>query len=137
MTTSDLQNHLEGYLDLRQKLGFKNPEQPRALKSFISYLDGYPPSALHMPQTAVDWACSVGTVAAHARRLSMVRGFLKYLRASFQNVAIPARNLVPAPSRPMPHIYSEEEIQTLLREARSLKPARSAKPYACKRKTRS
>jgi integrase/recombinase XerD len=128
MNISDLKHRLDSYLDLRKKLGFKMPDEPRLLRNFVCYLDGNPSCALNIPQTAVDWACSSGGLASHARRLSVVRGFLTHLRASFSDIAIPARNLVPAPTRSTPHIYSEIEIQALLREARSLGPRGSLRP---------
>jgi integrase/recombinase XerD len=122
MNISDLQHRLDSYLDLRSKLGFNMPCEPTLLRNFVRYLDGRQSSALHTPQTAVDWACSAGGSGSHVRRLSIVRGFLTHLRASFPDIAIPARHLVPAPTRSTPHIYSETEIQTLLGGARSLKP---------------
>lgn len=51
-------------------------------------------------------------------RLSCVRQFLLYLRQYEPETFIPERSLLPAGASPRPpHIYTDEEIQALLREA--------------------
>lgn len=71
----------------------------------------------------MDWACSTAErcgPGGQARRLSIARGFLSHLRATVPETEIPGPGLLARGVRPLPHIYSDAEIQALIAAAQKL-----------------
>src|SRR5690242_12154817 len=98
----ELRNHLDAYLAVREALGFNDAARKVQLRNFVEYAiaaDGrWPIDA----QLAVDWACGPSAVrapAGQASRLSTVRRFLCYLRASVPETQIPETGLIARPQR--------------------------------------
>jgi integrase len=114
-----LREALQDYLVVRRDLGFKLREAGKGLLGFVSFMEQqcatYITNAL-----ALDWAqqgCA-GPPQAGARRLSFVRGFAHYRSATDPRTQIPPTGLLPfQPKRARPYLYSDEEIERLLRAA--------------------
>jgi integrase len=120
-----LRRHLEEYLSLRHRLGFKLKEHGRALPQFITFLDAQRAEFI-TTELALVWAQEPkeATKAHLASRLSMVRDFARYLSASDPRTQVPPQGLLPAqPQRTQPYIYTEEEIAALIRHVSRLHPA--------------
>ncbi len=65
-----------------------------------------------------------------ARRLAMVRGFARYLKALDADTEIPSAELLPfRASRVDPYLYSDADIAALMTAARSLRPPLRAATY--------
>lgn len=124
MRMTELDRQLDSYLELRRAVGFPMRIEERLLKGFIRYAGSH--AGLSTAQLAVDWACSTSVIPAS--RLSVVRRFLTWLRASDPEVAVPGPGLVARTRRPKPHIFSAAEIHELLETARSLGPQGSLRP---------
>ena len=61
MTSADIQNHLDRYLELRRSLGFAMRLEGRLLQDFLTFLQGRTlGEPLIIAQAAIDWACSRG-----------------------------------------------------------------------------
>jgi integrase len=129
MTGADLENHLEGYLELRRALGFEMRIEGRLLRDFLTFLQGRTLAEPLIAQAAVEWASSRGGSKYQAGRLSMARCFLAHLRAYLPGIQVPATTMIPSGVRPTPYIYSEAQIAALMREASALKPAGSLRPH--------
>lgn len=129
MTSADLQNHLERYLELRRALGFGMRAEGRLLQDFVTFLQGRTSAEPLIAQAAVDWACSRGGANWQAKRLSIARCFLVHLRAHLPGIEVPAPGIIPCGVRPTPYIYSEVQILALMNEARALKPTGSLRPH--------
>jgi integrase/recombinase XerC len=129
MTGTDLENHLERYLELRRALGFEMRVEGRLLRDFLTSLQERTLAGPLIAQAAVEWASSRGGSKYQAGRLSMARCFLAHLRAQLPGIQVPAPGMIPSGVRPTPHIYSEAQIAALMREASALKPTGSLRPH--------
>jgi len=107
------------YLAMRRSLGYKLRGEGRMLASFAARLDEEGQATITI-SAALAWAAeSPDAAPAHwRRRLSVVRGFARYLATVDPACQIPPAGLLPAPShRPPPYIYSAEEIAALIHAA--------------------
>src|SRR5713101_5153624 len=114
-----LRQAVDEYLDMRRNLGFQLREAGKALPDFVAFMEKH--RAPYITQTlALAWAQQPASAQpAHwAQRLSYVRGFARYRRASDPRTQIPAPGLLPfQPKRARPYLYSNQEIRHLLRAA--------------------
>ena len=117
-----LRQAVDEYLDMRRNLGFKLREAGQALPDFVAFMEQH--RAPYITQTlALAWAQQPASAQpAHwAQRLSYVRGFARYRRASDPRTQIPAPGLLPfQPTRARPYLYSNQEIEALLDAARHM-----------------
>jgi len=120
MTT--LAQALNEYLAIRRALGFELREVAGCLRNFVAFLQAE--GASHITtELALRWA----TRPAEAQpstwtwRLGMVRRFAAWHSAMEPRTEIPPAGLLPHRyQRKKPHIYSDEEIEKLLRRAAQL-----------------
>jgi integrase/recombinase XerD len=107
------------YLEMRRSLGFKLRGEGQMLAGFATRCDEQGQATITIT-AALAWATESRDAApAHwRRRLSVVRGFARYLATVDPACQIPPADLLPAPShRPPPYIYSAEEIAALIHAA--------------------
>ena len=79
------------------------------LNDFLQYIERHATDLPISAQLALDWACSVRyATGGQGGRLSRVRGFLYYLRASEPATEVPEFALIATPRRSNPYIYSAE-----------------------------
>jgi integrase len=111
----------ERYIALRRSLGFKLREPARHLQSFALFAAERSEAHVHV-ETAVTWAATAPTRGARHRRLSNVVRFARFLRAESAAHEIPPTNLFAAPeSRPVPYIYTPDELVRILETAGRLR----------------
>jgi integrase len=72
----------------------------------------------------VTWACTVtGSTAYLARRMRVARGFARYVHSLDPSTEVPPADLFPAGKhRPVPYIYSDDDVLSLMGAARTLGP---------------
>jgi integrase len=124
---TSLHARVERYLVERRRLGFSARSQAYALRSFARHVQAV---SHHGPLTVeimADWARhdSHGSTdpLTWARRLKLLRSFLRWLRQFEPRTEIPDDAIFGRlPERQAPHIYSEREIIDLLAAARRLGP---------------
>jgi site-specific recombinase XerD len=128
---SELRRHAEDYLRLRRALGFKLTLHGPLLAQFIDYLD-----AAGAPGITTELAVSFAQLPSGvqpivwAHRLSMVRGFARYLQAIDPATEVPPRDVfAPRYQRPTPYLWQETEVLDLMAAARQLCPALCALTY--------
>jgi integrase len=120
---TDLADHLDRYLSVRRSVGYRLEEHGRVLPDFVRDAQARGETTVRT-QTAIAWAGGASSENQRARRLSMVRGFARYLVAFDAATEIPPRGLSPSGLvRSAPHIYSAKEIARLMRAASALEPA--------------
>lgn len=118
-----LADHLDRYLAVRRSVGYQLEEHGRVLPDFVRYAQTIGETTV-CTQAAIAWAAGASGDGPRSRRLSMVRGFARYLLAFDPTTEIPPRGLGPSGRvRSAPHIYSDDEIARLMRLASSLEPA--------------
>lgn len=121
-TEVTLRRRAEDYLAVRRALGYKLAENEILLRQFLDYL-GRSDATTVTTAAAVAWATATpgGTSHWHRRRLSVVRGFARHLNALDPRCEVPPPGLMRCfPNRPVPHLYSEEDINALMRAADSM-----------------
>ena len=92
---SDLSGHIRDYLAMRRALGFKLEKESRLLRDFAAFAEAAGVSTV-TTDLAVAWAIlpqNASPVWA-AQRLSMVRGFARYLQAFDPAAQVPPAGLL-------------------------------------------
>jgi integrase/recombinase XerD len=126
-----LRQGVRDYLSMRRGLGFKLIETGKGLCDFVTFMQRRRAPYITLA-LALAWAQQPSNVQpAHwAQRLSFVRGFARYRSATDPRTQIPPPGLLPfQPKRARPYLYSDMEIEQLLRA--TLNMPRS--PRHCKR----
>ena len=127
-----LRRAVKDYLTMRRSLGFKLRDMGRNLHHFVSFMEQQGASLI-TTELALRWATKPQNVqpAQWAARLSFVRSFARYWNATDPRTEIPPLGLLPFRyKRSTPHIYSDNEIQQLLKAATHLPP-----PIGLRRRT--
>ena len=111
------------YLTIRRAVGFKLVEHQRLLPQFVDFVEQAGASTV-TTQLALDWAVRTsGNDSWKTARLSIVRGFARYLRTIDPATEIPPDGLLCAqPQHAIPYLYSDEEIARLLTAAADMYP---------------
>lgn len=122
---TDLDRHLDNYLQVRRALGFKLVFLGRVLPQFVRYLQDAGASTVTV-ELAVAWAGLPAHLQPISRshRLGAARSFARYLATIDPTAEVPPFGVWPctAPRR-TPYLWSEADIGFLLVAARSLRPA--------------
>lgn len=127
----DLRQQVNEYLTIRRSLGFKLLQHGRLLNDFVSYLDNVGESVL-TSQLALAWATRPTNVHPlwWKKRLSVICCFSRYLRTIDPSIEVPAQDLLAYRyQRPIPYLYSENEITDLIDAAGTLRPPLRAVTY--------
>lgn len=128
---SEFRRHAEDYLRLRRSLGFKLTLHGPLLAQFVDYLDAAQATSV-TTELAVRFAQLPQRVQpiVWAHRLSMVRGFARYLQAVDPGTEVPPFHVfAPHYQRPTPYLWQETEMLDLMAQARKLRPALCALTY--------
>lgn len=128
---SEFRRHAEDYLRLRRSLGFKLTLHGPLLAQFVDYLDAAQATSV-TTELAVRFAQLPQRVQpiVWAQRLSMVRGFARYLQAVDPGTEVPPFHVfAPHYQRPTPYLWQETEMLDLMAQARKLRPALCALTY--------
>lgn len=122
---SPLRQALEDYLTIRRALGFKLERHGRLLPQFVAYLERVGADTI-TTEHALRWATlpSAAGPVWWADRLSVVRGFARYLQTIDPACELPPADLLPARGsrRATPYLYSDRDIAALLVAAGALRP---------------
>lgn len=132
MTKRELSSYLASYLAVRTALGVRLQHEQRLLESFIDSVNRQGVSAPVRAVMAVDWACTPspqGPRADAARRLSVVRRFLTFVRAHAPETEVPDHHLVAGARRRAPYVFTPEQLTALLHAARQASPPESLRPH--------
>ena len=119
---SALREAMQHYLSLRRSLGFKLINVESTLRSFVAFAERE--AASHVTtDLALRWVklSTAKEPATLADRLNTVRRFAIWRSAADERTEVPPKNLLPYRYyRKPPYIYSDEEIEELVRAARRL-----------------
>ena len=119
---SELHAALEEYLSVRRALGVKLRLPGRLLERFVDFAEREGAEVI-TTDLALRWATQPADVqpAQWANRLGMVRRFAQYRSAADPRTEVPPLDLLPfRTQRPIPYLYSDEEVSRLLEAARQL-----------------
>jgi integrase/recombinase XerD len=108
---------VESYLAVRRACGFKLKSEGNLLRSFAIFSDARG-KHLICSDVAIEWAALTGSVHQHARRLGEVIRFSRHLRAEDPSHELPPPVFGSEKRpRPIPYIFSREDIQRLVQAA--------------------
>ena len=126
-----LRQAVQGYLTMRRSLGFKLQGADTRLLDFVTFMEQR--RASYITQSlALAWAQQPSDVqpGEWARRLSEVRLFARHRSATDPRTQVPPAGLLPyRPKRAQPYLYSDKEIQDLLRAALKLPSNGGLRPW--------
>jgi integrase len=127
---SPLRQALADYLQIRRALGYKLERAEKLLLQYLEHLDAIGAETVTV-NNAVGWA-TLATAGKNghwwAFRLSVVRGFARYLHALDDRHELPPADVLPnRVHRAIPYLYSPEEIVALMDATSTLRfPLRQA-----------
>ena len=116
---------LDDYLRMRRALGYRLEREEQWLRQLVGYLRDAGSVRLTSELT-ISWARQPVTAEPRhwGQRLGCARKFARYLQTIDPTTEIPPTGVFPASRRrPMPFVWSAEQITTLLDEAGQLRPA--------------
>ena len=117
-----LSTHLQQYLQLRRRLGFKLDHAASSLGQFVRFARQHKASFI-TTQLALRWATQPAGCQPcwWADRLGMVRRFARYLTAIDARTEVPAPGLLPHHyRRKSPYLYADHEVRDLIAAAQKL-----------------
>jgi integrase len=109
---------VESYLAVRRACNFELKSEGNLLRSFAIFSDAR--GKHHVcSEIAIEWAGLAKSVYQRARRLGQVIRFARYVRAEDQSHELPPAvfGTQEKRPRPVPYIFSQENIQRLVRAA--------------------
>ena len=112
---------IERYLALRRSLGFKLHEASQRLRSFGRFAMERGDTHVRTV-TAIEWATAAPSPNARRVHLEDVVRLARFLRGEDPVHEVPPENFFHAPRvRPLPYIYSPEQIVQIVKAARCLR----------------
>jgi integrase len=126
-----ISSSVERYLAFRQTLGYDVRRDGELLRNFRAFLAQRRHTGPLTTALALEWATKPERASRAYRvlRLGVARNFARYCAAFDAHTEIPPAGLLKHGPRPAPYIYSPDEIQTLLKTARSLRPRDGLRPH--------
>lgn len=112
---SPLRKACDEYLALRRAMGFKLDRPGRMLPDLVAHMERAGQATI-TTRAALEWAMRpTGHPQECAARLSIARGFARYLRALDGISEVPPADLLPSCRRRLaPHLYSDQDIAALM-----------------------
>jgi len=126
----NLQKLLSDYIALRRTLGSKMTKPADTLRGFIPFFAAQKAPYL-TTKIALQWARlpKDANPAWWTERLGMLRGFASYWKTIDPRIEVPPVHiLLPYYKRPLPHIYTDEQLSRIMLAARKI-PSKDAITY--------
>jgi integrase len=124
-----LMQAVDTYLAVRRTVGFALVPIESYLRSFARFATARGETHV-VTTTAIDWASLAPSEAQRHYRLQTVVRFARFMAAEDPQHQIPPDDRFRGRrQRPIPYIFSDDEIQHLLREARRLGPSGTLRPH--------
>lgn len=116
-----LRDATDRYIALRRTLGYKLVKAERHLRAFSDFAAVRGETHIRVA-TVLGWLETVaGTPNTRARRMSEIILFARFLRAEDPRHDIPRADVTRSQARPVPYIYTPDEIVRILDAAGSLR----------------
>jgi integrase/recombinase XerD len=127
---SALAQAAEEYLQVRRALGYKLERHDGLLAQFVAFLEARDATVI-TTRLALEWAAQPAHASAvwRRQRLAIARGFARHVQGSDPRTEVPPLDPLPGKARrAVPYLYSEVEIEQLMRAAAVVRrsPLRSA-----------
>lgn len=124
-----MQDRVAAYLHYRRQLGYRLKIEGAQLVRFAEFTDRRGHDGPLTLASVLAWASASRTLLGPARRLEVIRPFAKYCQLFEAETVIPPAGLLgPGHRRLPPHIYTDDEVSTLLAAASQLAPRDGLRP---------
>ena len=116
-------DHVERFVAMKQKLGYRFPSSAWPLQGFARFAEDRSETFIRSA-TAVEWASTARSQSQRVRMLHTVHALACWLHAEDVRHEVPPRDALGYRSRrrPKPHLISTPDIQKLLTAALSVPP---------------
>ena len=123
-----LVDSVNDYITLRKAFGCKVVDEERYLKSFANFASSVGDTYVR-EVTSIEWARKGKTERQRALRLKTVVRFAQYLKIELSEHEIPAKDVfITKQVRPVPYIFTQVEIQDLMKAALNIRSSDSLRP---------
>ncbi len=113
--------NVERYISLRQALGYKFHDASRELRAFARF--SFNRGATHVcASLAEEWAAEAPSPSSRHIRLRNIARMARFLHVEDARHEVPSNRFRAYQSRPMPYIYTPEEIVQLMDATGGLRP---------------
>jgi integrase len=120
---------VEGYLALRRAAGFSLSNVEYLLRSYARFAGERGEHFIHA-ETVIEWACHSSSIAQRHTRYQTIYRFADHVRLEEpRHELLPRNHFCYRKTRRVPHIYSADEIERLIRAAMQLPPLGSLRPH--------
>lgn len=124
-----LMQAVDTYLAVRRAAGYRLRGVERYLRAFAHFATTHGDSHV-VAQTAITWAAATPSEAQRTERLGIVIRFARFAHAEDPQHEIPPQGIFcRRHRRPIPYIFTAEEIRTLLAQTAHLGPRGSLRPH--------
>ncbi len=131
-----LREAAEEYLAMRRALGFKLVGEARLLMRLVDYCHAHESEHL-TTELMLDWATEPGPRARSAgayyqgRKLAVARNFARHLQILDPVTEVPPADLLTGRARKLvPHLFTPEQVQALMRAATRITPPLKASTWS-------
>jgi integrase len=130
MSEHTLERALTDYLAVRRSLGFKLTRDGLLLGQFVAFCEQSGADSI-TSEVALAWVTAPAKASPSwlAMRLSVVRGFTRWLQAFDPSSEVPPLGWLPPVRRTNPYLYSETDIAALMAAAQRARWPLSAATY--------
>jgi integrase len=124
-----LSEHINRYIELHRAMGFKFRTQACLLHHFLRYAESQG-DCLVRSETVLAWAREAPSASQRRSRLLVIRRFAWHMQAEDDHYEVPPADAFGRPTREhrMPHLYTPDDIRSLLHAAAQLTPRGSLRP---------
>ena len=124
-----LETHVERYIKLKRRLGYKYEEAEKLLLDYANFAAIRNDEFMRIG-TMVDWAAKASSRNRSCTKLDAVRAFALFLYGEDQRHEVPPTEVFGRKkrTRPRPHLLSETEIRRVMEAALTLRPLGSITP---------
>jgi len=131
MFRSPLASRLQAFLEMRVALGRKGTNDRKMLTYLDHFLVGELRPGRPITREIVErWFKDIEHLSTGTRinRISLLRQFCFYLSYFDPRTCVVHRSFLPGRTRPAPHIYSPQEVRSILEAAKQIGPEGSLRP---------
>jgi integrase len=121
--------YLQAFIEQKRSLGFSYEDSCRLLSQFNKFCTtNFPKETILTKELCNAWAIrgDEETTTSFRARLTPVREFARYLNRIGMNAYVLPNNFAKKPQRPIPYVYSEEEIASLWSVLDCVKPQKQS-----------
>jgi integrase/recombinase XerD len=122
MNGEELQEMLSRYVEHRKLLGYRQTHSGILARFVQDFVNEHPGESINT-NDVLEWITRIRRAPpTQSAILSVLRGFLRFVKAVDPATPVPGNHLLPTPRRNPPYILSPEQLQSILDLATTARP---------------